>query len=203
MQKNLQSFKSKYYIEYDVNSKYNFDSSYGSLVLSRISLKFSLKNVLKALDSNGLSNSQKGLEIRSFLLNYFLFGFRPYITAKKSLHSVKKVLKEIPPSYTLTISFCRWVTIYNFLVSLLIESGVRLNSLTQIDNVLLSDKMFIYNFNLIAQEFIPLQTVIKATQFPVDSKEFILGLQVFLSNKKFSYLPKTVICMFPFFWCFK
>jgi hypothetical protein len=183
----------QYLSNLDLINKYNIKSKKIIPNLTKITLSFPLEAFSKMFFENNKNELDEEVQIKSLFLLYLLFSNLALITTKKQIKKIK-VQKFHENKLSLKISLTKKKILDIFLYQLLFENEKKIAELQPFKNVANTDdkqECFLYNSNVLLQNFNELNFFLSNIYLPSNSKEFFLNLKFFFKAKKFQDFIST------------
>jgi len=177
----------EYLSNLDLVNKYNIKSKKIIPNLTKITLSFSLEAFSKMFFENNKNELDDEVQIKSLFLLYLLFSNLALITTKKQIKKIR-VQKSHENRLSLKISLTKKKILDIFLYQLFFENEKKIAQSQPFKNVTNIDEKqecFIYNSNVLLQNFNELNFFLSNIYLPSNSKEFFLNLKFFFKAKKF------------------
>jgi hypothetical protein len=183
----------QYLSNLDLINKYNIKSKKIIPNLTKITLSFPLEAFSKMFFENNKNELDEEVQIKSLFLLYLLFSNLALITTKKQIKKIR-VQKFHENRLSLKISLTKKKILDIFLYQLFFENEKKIAELQPFKNVANTDdkqECFIYNSNVLLQNFNELNFFLSNIYLPSNSKEFFLNLKFFFKAKKFQDFIST------------
>jgi len=183
----------QYLSNLDLINKYNIKSKKIIPNLTKITLSFPLEAFSKMFFENNKNELDEEVQIKSLFLLYLLFSNLALITTKKQIKKIR-VQKFHENRLSLKISLTKKKILDIFLYQLFFENEKKIAELQPFKNVANTDdkqECFIYNSNVLLQNFNELNFFLNNIYLPSNSKEIFLNLKFFFKAKKFQDFIST------------